>query len=116
MSLSESLKMDLSGGERQRIAIARAMLRNAPIVILDEATAYTDPENEAVIQEAVSKLVQGKTLIVIAHRLSTIIDSDKIVVVKDGKIHSQGTHMELLGKSELYSQMWQAHIGAKDGE
>lgn len=106
----------LSGGERQRIAIARAMLRNAPIVILDEATAYTDPENEAVIQEAVSKLVQGKTLIVIAHRLSTIIDSDKIVVVKDGKIHSQGTHMELLGKSELYSQMWQAHIGAKDGE
>ena len=106
----------LSGGERQRIAIARAMLRNAPIVILDEATAYTDPENEALIQEAVSKLVQGKTLIVIAHRLSTIIDSDKIVVVENGTIHSQGTHMELLEKSELYRQMWQAHIGAKDGE
>ena len=106
----------LSGGERQRIAIARAMLRNAPIVILDEATAYTDPENEAVIQNAVSKLVQGKTLIVIAHRLSTVIDSDKIVVVKDGEIHSQGTHEELLLKSELYSQMWNAHIGAKDGE
>lgn len=106
----------LSGGERQRIAIARAMLRNAPIVILDEATAYTDPENEAVIQEAVSKLVQGKTLIVIAHRLSTIIDSDKIVVVENGRIHSQGTHKELLEKSKLYIQMWKAHIGAKDGE
>ena len=106
----------LSGGERQRVAIARAMLRNAPIIILDEATAYTDPENEAVIQEAVSKLVQGKTLIVIAHRLSTIIDSDNIVVVKDGKIHSQGTHEQLLETSDLYKQMWQAHIGAKDGE
>ena len=106
----------LSGGERQRIAIARAMLRNAPIVILDEATAYIDPENEAVIQEAVSSLVQGKTLIVIAHRLSTIIHSDKIVVVEDGKIHAQGTHEELLVKSELYSQMWKAHMGAKDGE
>ena len=106
----------LSGGERQRIAIARAMLRNAPIVILDEATAYIDPENEAVIQEAVSRLVQGKTLIVIAHRLSTIIHSDKIVVVEDGKIHAQGTHEELLEKSELYSQMWKAHIGAKDGD
>lgn len=106
----------LSGGERQRIAIARAMLRNAPIVILDEATAYIDPENEAVIQEAVSSLVQGKTLIVIAHRLSTIIHSDKIVVVEDGKIHAQGTHEELLVKSELYSQMWKAHMGAKGGE
>ena len=106
----------LSGGERQRIAIARAMLRNAPIVILDEATAYTDPENEALIQEAVSKLVRGKTLIVIAHRLSTVTDSDKIVVVEDGKILAQGTHTELLEKSQLYSQMWQAHIGAKDGE
>lgn len=106
----------LSGGEKQRIAIARAMLRNAPIVIMDEATAYTDPENEAVIQEAVSKLEQGKTLIVIAHRLSTIIDSDKIVVVKDGKIHAEGTHEKLLESSELYHEMWQAHIGAKDGE
>ena len=106
----------LSGGERQRIAIDRAMLRNAPIVILDEATAYTDPENEAIIQAAVSKLVKGKTLIVIAHRLSTIIDSDKIVVIEDGKINSQGTHEELLKKSELYNHMWQAHIGAKDGE
>lgn len=106
----------LSGGERQRIAIARAMLRNAPIIILDEATAYTDPENEAIIQSAVSKLVKGKTLVVIAHRLSTIIDSDNIVIVEDGKIHANGTHEQLLHKSELYSRMWQAHIDAKDGE
>ena len=107
---------DLSGGERQRIAIARAMLKNAPIVILDEATAYIDPENEAVVQEAVSKLVAGKTLIIIAHRLSTITDSVQIVVMKDGVISNIGTHDELLKTSELYREMWQAHIGAKDGE
>lgn len=106
----------LSGGERQRIAIARAMLKNAPIVILDEATAYIDPENEAIVQEAVSKLVSGKTLIIIAHRLSTITDSDQIVVMKDGAISDIGTHDELLKTSELYREMWQAHIGAKDGE
>ena len=106
----------LSGGERQRIAIARAMLKNAPIVILDEATAYIDPENEAVVQEAVSKLAAGKTLIIIAHRLSTITDSDQIVVMKDGVISNIGTHEELLKTSELYREMWQAHIGAKDGE
>ena len=104
----------LSGGERQRIAIARAMLKNAPVVILDEATAYTDPENEAVIQSAVSKLVQGKTLIVVAHRLSTIVDSDKIFLVNDGKIEASGTHEELLKSSALYNELWQAHIGAKD--
>lgn len=75
----------LSGGERQRIAIARAMLKNAPIIILDEATAFTDPENEAMIQSAVAKLTKGKTLIVIAHRLSTITNSDQIFVVEDGK-------------------------------
>ena len=94
----------LSGGERQRIAIARAMLKNAPIVILDEATAYIDPENEAVVQEAVSKLVAGKTLIIIAHRLSTITDSDQIVVMKDGVISNIGTHDELLKTSELYTK------------
>ena len=105
-----------TNGERQRIAIARAMLKNAPIVILDEATAYIDPENEAVVQEAVSKLVAGKTLIIIAHRLSTITDSDQIVVMKDGVISNIGTHDELLKTSELYREMWQAHIGAKDGE
>ena len=104
----------LSGGERQRIAIARAMFKDAPIVILDEATAYTDPENEAIIQSSVAKLVKGKTLIVIAHRLSTIIDSDNIFVIKDGKVESSGTHEELLAKHGLYEQMWKAHISVKD--
>ena len=104
----------LSGGERQRIAIARAMLKNAQVVILDEATAYTDPENEAVIQEAVGRLIRGKTLIVIAHRLSTIIDADKIVVVEKGRIAAEGRHRALLEKCELYRNMWQAHMDAKD--
>lgn len=104
----------LSGGERQRIAIARAMLKDAPIVILDEATAYTDPENEAVIQNAVAKLVQHKTLIVVAHRLSTIIDSDNIVVVEKGRIRAAGTHNRLLKECNLYRDMWEAHIDAKD--
>ena len=104
----------LSGGEKQRICIARAMLKDAPIVILDEATAYTDPENEAVIQTSIAKLVQGKTLIVIAHRLSTIIDADQIVVVEQGKINATGTHEELLVKSDLYQKLWDAHISSKD--
>ncbi|MBQ6634988.1 MAG: ABC transporter ATP-binding protein [Lachnospiraceae bacterium] len=104
----------LSGGERQRISIARAMLKAAPIVILDEATAYTDPENEAVIQKSVSKLTEGKTLIVIAHRLSTIVDADRIYVVKDGQIHEQGTHEELLAHHDLYEKMWKAHMEVKD--
>ena len=104
----------LSGGERQRISIARAMLKNAPIVILDEATAYTDPENEALIQSSVAKLVKGKTLIVIAHRLSTITDSDRIFVIKDGNVNSSGTHEELLQRNGLYADMWNAHISVKD--
>ena len=104
----------LSGGERQRISIARAMLKAAPIVILDEATAYTDPENEALIQRSVSKLTEGKTLIVIAHRLSTIIDADKIFVIEDGRIHDSGTHEELLSRGGLYSAMWKAHEEVKD--
>ena len=106
----------LSGGERQRIAIARAMLKDAPIIILDEATAYIDPENEAVIQSAVAKLVENKTVIVIAHRLSTITGADNIAVVKDGHIEAQGKHEELLNTCALYREMWQAHIGAKDGD
>jgi ATP-binding cassette subfamily B protein len=106
----------LSGGERQRIAIARAMLKNAEIIILDEATAYTDPENEAVIQKSVAKLVEGKTLIVIAHRLSTVKNADRLYVIKDGNIEEQGTHEELLAQNGLYSIMWAAHISAKDGE
>ncbi len=106
----------LSGGERQRIAIARAMLKDAPIVILDEATAYIDPENEAVIQKAIAKLVKGKTVIVIAHRLSTIKDADKIVVINKGRVEAEGTHDELRKNCPLYEAMWQAHIGAKDGD
>ena len=104
----------LSGGERQRIAIARAMMKDAPIVILDEATAYTDPENEAIIQQSVAKLVAGKTLIVIAHRLSTVKDADRLYVIKDGVIDSEGTHEELLAKGGLYKDMWEAHIDSKD--
>ena len=105
----------LSGGERQRIAIARAMLKDAPIIILDEAPAYIDPENEAVIQRAVAKLVENKTVIVIAHRLSTVTGAANIAVVKAGRIEAQGRHGELLENCALYREMWQAHIGAKDG-
>ena len=104
----------LSGGEKQRLSIARAMLKDAPIVILDEATAYSDPENEAVIQESVSKLVENKTLIVIAHRLSTVMNADRIVLVNDGRIEAVGTHQALLERSALYNRMWQSHIRVKD--
>ena len=106
----------LSGGERQRICIARAMLKDAPVVILDEATAYTDPENEALVQMSVAKLVKGRTLIVIAHRLSTIVDADRIFVIKDGNVEAQGTQEELLGSCELYRKMWEAHSMAKDSD
>ena len=104
----------LSGCERQRISIARAMLKDAPIVILDEATSYTDPENEAVIQSALGRLVRGKTLLVIAHRLSTIADADQIIVVNQGKIEATGTQAELLASCPLYQTMWEAHISVKD--
>ena len=104
----------LSGGERQRISIARAMLKDAKLIILDEATAYTDPENEALIQSAVAKLSKNKTMIVIAHRLSTIKDVDKIYVINDGKVEAANTHDELLKSSKLYKDMWEAHIEVKD--
>jgi len=104
----------LSGGERQRIAIARAVLKNAPIVILDEATAYIDAENEALIQEAMAKIIAGKTVLMIAHRLSTITDADKIVVVKNGHIEAEGTHQNLLQTCSLYQEMWKAHMDTKD--
>ena len=103
----------LSGGEKQRIAIARMMLKNAPIVILDEATAFTDPENEDKIQQSIAALTKGKTLLVIAHRLSTIRSADNIVVLKNGAILAQGRQDELLETCPLYRDMWQAHIGAK---
>lgn len=104
----------LSGGERQRICIARAMLKDAPVIILDEATAYTDPENEAVIQSSVAKLIKGKTLIVIAHRLSTITDADRIFVINEGNVEAAGTHEELLGICSLYKNMWEAHSMVRD--
>ena len=104
----------LSGGEKQRIAIARMMLKNAPIVILDEATAFTDPENEDKIQRSIAALTKGKTLLVIAHRLSTIKNADNIVVLKDGSILAQGKQEELLETCPLYKDMWLAHIGAKN--
>ena len=100
----------LSGGERQRIAIARAMLKDAPVVILDEATAYIDPENEAVIQRALTKLMKDKTVIIIAHRLSTVTNANQIVLINKGTVECSGTHDELLSKSELYNAMWKAHI------
>lgn len=103
----------LSGGEKQRIAIARMILKNAPIVILDEATAFTDPENEDKIQKSIEVLTKGKTKLVIAHRLSTIKNADNIIVLKDGMIEAQGTQRELLDKCPLYLKMWKAHIGAK---
>lgn len=104
----------LSGGEKQRIAIARMMLKNAPIVILDEATAFTDPENEDKIQQSIAALTRGKTLLVIAHRLSTIKNADNIVVLKEGAIVAEGTQEQLLETCPLYRDMWQAHIGAKN--
>ena len=103
----------LSGGEKQRIAIARMLLKNAPIVILDEATAFTDPENEDKIQQSIAALTKGKTLLVIAHRLSTIKNADNIVVLQEGRIAAEGTQEQLLENCPLYREMWQAHIGAK---
>ncbi len=104
----------LSGGEKQRIAIARAILKNAPIVILDEATAFTDPQNEDKIQKSIMALSKGKTLLVIAHRLSTIQNADQIIVLKKGQIVDCGKQEELLNRCPLYADMWKAHIGAKN--
>lgn len=96
----------LSGGEQQRIALARAILKNAPIVVLDEATAFADPENEVLIQKALSVLCKDRTVIMIAHRLSTVVNADKIIVLEEGHIIEEGTHKELLDKNGLYHKMW----------
>jgi len=105
---------NLSGGEKQRIAIARAILKDSPIIVLDEATAFTDPENEAVIQRSIGELVAGKTLIIIAHRLSTITMADKIIVMNHGRIEAEGRHQSLLESCELYRTLWNAHISVSD--
>lgn len=104
----------LSGGEKQRLCIARALLKNAPILVLDEATAFVDPENEADIQLALNALVHDKTLIVVAHRLSTITSADEIVVLDGGIVAARGTHVRLLAESELYRNLWQAHVASKE--
>ena len=106
----------LSGGERQRITIARAMLKQSNLIILDEATAYADPESEAQIQEAVGRLVHGKTLVVVAHRLSTIQNAEQILVVDKGNIIARGTQKELLEQCPLYHRMWQQYVGASNLE
>jgi ATP-binding cassette subfamily B protein len=102
----------LSGGEAQRVAIARAILKNAPILVLDEATAFADPENEVKIQQGLISLIQNKTVIIIAHRLTTIREADNIVVVDNGQIAEQGTHDVLLANGGIYKRMWEAHIDA----
>ena len=102
----------LSGGEQQRIALARAILKNAPIVVLDEATAFADPENEALIQKAFVTLTEGKTVIMIAHRLSAVTGADKIIVLDSGHVVEEGTHERLLEKGGLYSRMWKDYTQA----
>jgi ATP-binding cassette subfamily B protein len=104
----------LSGGEQQRIAIARAMLKNADVVILDEASAFVDPECEAQVQLAFQEMAKGRTVIMIAHRLSTIRNADRIYVLEDGKVKEQGKHGELLEKGGLYADMWTEYLKAVD--
>ena len=96
----------LSGGERQRISIARALLKDAPIILLDEATASLDPENEVLVQKAIAKLVEGKTVIMIAHRLRTVVDADQILVLENGRLVENGTHKELMDKKGLYQKLY----------
>ena len=104
----------LSGGEKQRVTIARMILKDAPIIVLDEATAYVDPDNEQKIQAALNALTQNKTLIVIAHRLSTIKQADQIIVLGHQQILEKGDHARLLNMNGHYKCMWDMHIGAKD--
>ena len=98
----------LSGGERQRISLARALLKNAPVIVLDEATAFIDPENEEKMNAAISEVIRGKTVLIIAHRLHTVVGADKIVVLDNGCVEAEGTHEELLQNSKVYPQLWAA--------
>ncbi len=111
--IGEAGTIHLSGGERQRIALARIILKNAPIIVLDEAIAYADAENEVKIQNAFAEIMKGKTVIVIAHRLSTITDADQIIVIDEGKIAEKGTHTQLLRSEKLYKRMWDVHTSAQ---
>ena len=104
----------LSGGEQQRIAIARAILKNAPIIILDEATAFADPDNEVRVQQALSALSKGKTVIMIAHRLSSITDADCIYVLQDGEIVESGTHSGLIERNGIFTKMWKDYSEAAE--
>ena len=105
----------LSGGEQQRIAIARAILKNAPIIILDEATAFADPDNEVRVQQALSALSKGKTVIMIAHRLSSITDADCIYVLQDGEIVESGTHSGLIERNGIFTKMWKDYSKRQNG-
>ena len=106
----------LSGGERQRITIARALLKDSPIVLLDEATAYSDPDNEAEIQKSINALVESKTVLMIAHRLSTIVGANQILVINKGSLEACGNHKELLEKNSVYQELWRAHKGLSEKE
>jgi ATP-binding cassette subfamily B protein IrtA len=100
----------LSGGERQRLTLARAILADAPVIVLDEATAFTDPENEAAIQDAIGELVAGRTVIMIAHRLSTVVGADQILVIDDGRVVERGRHSDLLDAGGLYAELYRTQF------
>ena len=111
---ANSYPRQLSGGQKQRLSIARAMLKAAPILILDEATAFADPDNEAKVQAAFSRLSEGKTVIMIAHRLSSVVDADRICVLKDGEIREMGTHKDLVANGGIYAHMWEEYNKSVD--
>ncbi|MDE5648341.1 MAG: ATP-binding cassette domain-containing protein, partial [Oscillospiraceae bacterium] len=105
---------NVSGGERQRIAVARAILKDTPIIILDEATASLDIENESLVQSSINELVKGKTIIIVAHHLNTIKNADKIVVIDEKKVAEEGTHDKLMNKNGLYSELWNKQFAVSE--